>query len=100
MINHGGPDGAFRGAMQTPLPVRRHGFSLLELLVVMTLIGVLAMMSIGRTSSMMTGWRVSRAALMTGDRARAVRLQFATDQVVISAVNSDLGEGFKKIDRL
>ena len=40
---------------------------------------------------------VQRAALMTGDRARAVRLQFATDQVVISAVNSDLGEDVEEV---
>jgi DNA polymerase-3 subunit beta len=40
---------------------------------------------------------VQRAALMTGDRARAVRLQFAPDQVVISAVNSDLGEAVEEV---
>lgn len=40
---------------------------------------------------------VQRAALMTGDRARAVRLQFANDQVVISAVNSDLGEAVEEV---
>jgi DNA polymerase-3 subunit beta len=40
---------------------------------------------------------VQRAALMTGDRARAVRLQFAADQVVISAVNSDLGEAIEEV---
>jgi DNA polymerase-3 subunit beta len=40
---------------------------------------------------------VSRAALMTGDRARAVRLQFSNDQVVISAANSDLGEAVEEV---
>ncbi len=40
---------------------------------------------------------VQRAALMTGDRARAVRLQFTNDQVVISAVNSDLGEAVEEV---
>jgi DNA polymerase-3 subunit beta len=40
---------------------------------------------------------VQRAALMTGDRARAVRLQFAPDQMVISAVNSDLGEAVEEV---
>ena len=40
---------------------------------------------------------VQRAALMTGDRARAVRLQFTTEQVVISAVNSDLGEAVEEL---
>lgn len=40
---------------------------------------------------------VQRAALMTGDRARAVRLQFTPDQVVISAANSDLGEAVEEV---
>jgi DNA polymerase-3 subunit beta len=40
---------------------------------------------------------VQRAALMTGDRARAVRLQFGEEAVVISAVNSDLGEAVEEI---
>src|SRR3954464_13993436 len=40
---------------------------------------------------------VQRAALMTGDRARAVRLQFATDQVVISGVNCDVGVGVEEV---
>lgn len=35
---------------------------MLELLVVMGIMGVLAMMSIGKTSRMITGWRVTRAA--------------------------------------
>ncbi|MES1245921.1 MAG: DNA polymerase III subunit beta [Acidobacteriota bacterium] len=40
---------------------------------------------------------VQRAALMTGDRARAVRLQFTSDQVVISAANSDIGEAVEEV---
>jgi len=40
---------------------------------------------------------VQRAAIMTGDRARAVRLQFAPEQMVISAVNSDLGEAVEEV---
>ncbi len=40
---------------------------------------------------------VQRAALMTGDRARAVRLQFSPEQMVISAVNSDLGEAVEEV---
>ena len=40
---------------------------------------------------------MQRAALMTGDRARAVRLQFAPEQMVISAVNSDLGEAVEEV---
>ncbi|HVT59970.1 MAG TPA: DNA polymerase III subunit beta [Thermoanaerobaculia bacterium] len=40
---------------------------------------------------------VQRAALMTSDRARAVRLQFAPDQLVISAINTDLGEAVEEV---
>ena len=40
---------------------------------------------------------VQRVALLTGDRARAVRLQFATDQMVISAANPDLGEAVEEV---
>ena len=66
-----GPDSAFRGAMQTPLSVRRRGFSLLELLVVISMIGVISMISMGRTSSMMTQWRVSRAAQAYGEELQS-----------------------------
>jgi DNA polymerase III sliding clamp (beta) subunit (PCNA family) len=34
---------------------------------------------------------------MTSDRARAVRLQFSTHQLVISAVNADLGEAVEEV---
>jgi DNA polymerase III subunit beta len=40
---------------------------------------------------------VQRAALMTSDRARAVRLQFSSHQLVISAVNADLGEAVEEV---
>ena len=40
---------------------------------------------------------VGRAALMTSDRARAVRLQFGDEQLVISAVNTDLGEAVEEV---
>ncbi len=40
---------------------------------------------------------VKRVALLTGDRARAVRLQFGAEQMVISAANPDLGEAVEEI---
>lgn len=40
----------------------RRGFTMLELVVVMSIVGFLAMMSVGKTSRMITGWRVTRAA--------------------------------------
>jgi prepilin-type N-terminal cleavage/methylation domain-containing protein len=57
--------------MLTPLPVRRRGFSLLELLVVISMIGVISMMSLGRTTSMMNQWRVSRAAQAYGEELQS-----------------------------
>ena len=40
---------------------------------------------------------VQRVALLTGDRARAVRLQFGPEQMVISAANPDLGEATEEV---
>jgi len=40
---------------------------------------------------------VQRVALLTGDRARAVRLQFAPEQMTISAANPDLGEAVEEV---
>jgi DNA polymerase-3 subunit beta len=40
---------------------------------------------------------IQRASLMTGDRARAVRLQFGSDQLVVSAANPDLGEATEEV---
>lgn len=40
---------------------------------------------------------VQRVALLTGDRARAVRLQFTPEQMVISAANPDLGEATEEV---
>ncbi len=44
------------------------------------------------------GDAVKRVALLTGDRARAVRLSFAPDEMVVSAVNPDLGEATERIE--
>lgn len=40
---------------------------------------------------------VRRVALLTGDRARAVRFQFEPSQLVISAANPDLGEAVEEV---
>ena len=40
---------------------------------------------------------VQRVALLTGDRARAVRLNFAPDLLTISAANPDLGEAVEEL---
>ncbi|HUP41961.1 MAG TPA: DNA polymerase III subunit beta, partial [Thermoanaerobaculia bacterium] len=41
---------------------------------------------------------VKRVALLTGERARAVRLAFAPDEMVVSAVNPDLGEATERVE--
>jgi DNA polymerase-3 subunit beta len=41
---------------------------------------------------------VQRAALLTGERARGVRLQLAPDEIVISAINPDLGESMERLE--
>jgi DNA polymerase-3 subunit beta len=43
------------------------------------------------------GDAVQRVALLTGDRARAVRLQFATGSLVVSTQNPDLGEAVEEV---
>ncbi len=40
---------------------------------------------------------IQRVALLTGDRARAVSLQFDTERLVISAANPDLGEAAEEV---
>jgi DNA polymerase-3 subunit beta len=40
---------------------------------------------------------VQRVALLTGDRARAIRFSFAPSQLVISAANPDLGEAVEEL---
>jgi prepilin-type N-terminal cleavage/methylation domain-containing protein len=40
----------------------RRGFTILELLIVVVMMGILATMSVGKTGSIMTNWRVNRAA--------------------------------------
>jgi DNA polymerase III subunit beta len=40
---------------------------------------------------------VQRVALLTGDRARSVRLQLAADRLTVSAANPDLGEAVEEV---
>jgi DNA polymerase-3 subunit beta len=41
---------------------------------------------------------VNRVALLSGDRARVVRLKLETGQLTVSAVNPDLGEAVERLD--
>lgn len=49
-------------AHRRPARERRPGFTILELLIVISMVGLLAMVSMGRTSRLVTSWRVTRAA--------------------------------------
>lgn len=109
MFINSGPDSAFRGAMQTPLPVRRRGFTLLELLIVISLIGIISMMSMGRTSSMMTQWRVARAAQAYGEELQAafaivgrdrrpVRIELKKDSMQVRITNRSGSVIYRKRD--
>ncbi len=40
---------------------------------------------------------VHRVALLTGDRARAIKLEFAPEKLIISAANPDLGEAVEEL---
>jgi prepilin-type N-terminal cleavage/methylation domain-containing protein len=57
--------------MLTSLSARRRGFSLIELMLVISMIGLISIMSFGRTSSMITQWRVGRAAQAYGEELQA-----------------------------
>jgi prepilin-type N-terminal cleavage/methylation domain-containing protein len=41
---------------------RRRGFTMLEMLIVLAMIGLVATISLGRVMQMVTGWRVARAS--------------------------------------
>lgn len=43
------------------------------------------------------GDAVQRVALLTGDRARAVKLEFAEEQMSVSTANPDLGEAMEEV---
>jgi prepilin-type N-terminal cleavage/methylation domain-containing protein len=52
------------GKMRTRGPGARyqHGFTMLEMVIVLMMISIVAMISLGRVSEMMTSWRVIRAS--------------------------------------
>lgn len=57
--------------MSTPLLNRRRGFTILELVIVIVMISLVSMISLGRASSMMTHWRVARAAQAYGEELQS-----------------------------
>jgi prepilin-type N-terminal cleavage/methylation domain-containing protein len=57
--------------MQTHPSLRRRGFSMIELMIVISMIGLISVMAFGRTASMITGWRVARAAQAFGEELQS-----------------------------
>jgi prepilin-type N-terminal cleavage/methylation domain-containing protein len=49
----------------------RSGFTMIELLLVIVVIGILSLFSLNRTTSILNGWRVSRAAQAYGEELQA-----------------------------
>lgn len=93
--------------MQTQLSSRRRGFSMIELLVVITLIGVISLMAMGRTSAMMTQWRVTRAAqayaeelqsafAIVGRDRKPVRIVYDSVKMELYVINRDSSIFYRK----
>jgi prepilin-type N-terminal cleavage/methylation domain-containing protein len=57
--------------MQTHPFMRRRGFTLLELMVVIVMIGLVSLVSFRRVGDMTTQWRVNRAAQAYGEELQA-----------------------------
>jgi Tfp pilus assembly protein FimT len=60
-LAHGGQDGILTAPRRGFVP-RRGGFSMMELLLVLSMMALVGIMAFPRTSSMITQWRLSRAA--------------------------------------
>ena len=93
--------------MQTHPSFGRRGFTLLELLVTVTLIGVISLMGLRRTSVMMTQWRVARASqayaeelqsafAIVGRDRKPVRILFDSAKVEVSIINRDSSVTYRK----
>ena len=72
----------------------RRGFTLLELLVVVTMIAILATMSLGKMSKILEGWRLTRASqaiseelqqafALVGRNRKPVVIEFNTDSMTV-----------------
>lgn len=57
--------------MQTHPPLRRSGFTLLELMLVIIMIGLVSLVSFRRVGAMTTQWRVNRAAQAYGEELQS-----------------------------
>lgn len=73
---------------------RRRGFTLLELMLVVTMIAILATMSLGKMSSILEGWRLTRAAqaiseelqqafALVGRNRKPIVIEFNTDSMMV-----------------
>jgi prepilin-type N-terminal cleavage/methylation domain-containing protein len=78
--------------MRTGTTRARRGFTIIELLLVVVMIGLLGAISMGKTSGIMTSWRVNRAAqamaeefqvgfALVGRNRKPVIMEFKTDSM-------------------
>lgn len=72
----------------------RRGFTILELMLVVTMMAILAGLSLGKTSRILTGWRITRASqaiseelqqgfALVGRNRRPVILEFKPDSMTL-----------------
>jgi prepilin-type N-terminal cleavage/methylation domain-containing protein len=72
----------------------RRGFTIMELLLVVSMIAILATMSLGKSSKILTGWRITRASqtmaeelqqafALVGRNRRPVIIQFRSDSMTL-----------------
>ena len=72
----------------------RRGFTILELLLVVTMMAILAGLSLGKSSKILTGWRITRASqavseelqqgfALVGRNRRPIILEFKSDSMTL-----------------
>jgi prepilin-type N-terminal cleavage/methylation domain len=95
--------------MQTQPSTRRSGFTLLELMLVIIMIGLLSMVSFRRVGAMTTQWRVNKAAQAYGEELQAafaivgrdrrpVRIILMKDSMQVRITNRDGSVVYRKRD--
>jgi prepilin-type N-terminal cleavage/methylation domain-containing protein len=95
--------------MQTQPSIRRSGFTMLELLLVITMIGLVSLVSFRRVGAMTTQWRVNKAAQAYGEELQAafaivgrdrrpVRIELKKDSMQLRITNRDGSVIYRKRD--
>jgi prepilin-type N-terminal cleavage/methylation domain-containing protein len=95
--------------MQTHPPLRRSGFTLLELMLVIVMLGLVSLVSFRRVGAMTTQWRVNRAAQAYGEELQAafaivgrdrrpVSISLRKDSMQVRITNRDSSVVYRKRD--